>query len=139
MFGNTGVTPLKTLKAGVDLNSLVYPDTYYLDKDGGYGNCPIASYATLTITTISSLTGKRLVQTLYTYNAEDMPVIYMRIVTMSGFGIYPNQGTIYAKAWNILLTHNPAKVYADNDSAKNGGLVAGQTYRTSTGQLMIVY
>lgn len=34
---------------------------------------------------------------------------------------------------------NALSVYADNSSAKTGGLVAGDVYRTSTGQLMIVY
>lgn len=35
------------------------------------------------------------------------------------------------------IAHSP--VYADNTAAKAGGLVAGDVYRTSTGQLMIVY
>ena len=30
-------------------------------------------------------------------------------------------------------------VYADNDTAKTGGLTAGQMYKTSTGQVMQVY
>jgi hypothetical protein len=38
---------------------------------------------------------------------------------------------------NIVLTDVP--VYADNAAATSGGLTAGMVYRTSTGQLMIVY
>jgi hypothetical protein len=45
----------------------------------------------------------------------------------------------FTQAGNINSKGALARVYADNGSAKAGGLVAGDIYRTSTGQLMITF
>lgn len=41
--------------------------------------------------------------------------------------------------WSKVLNLSNAPVYADNTAALAGGLVAGDVYKTATGQLMIVY
>lgn len=46
------------------------------------------------------------------------------------------------KWWNtrpIWALNTNLPVYADNTAALAGGLIAGDLYRTSTGDLMIVY
>ena len=39
----------------------------------------------------------------------------------------------------VYNTFNSLDVYANNTAAIAGGLVAGNFYRTSTGQIMVVY
>jgi hypothetical protein len=45
----------------------------------------------------------------------------------------------YRKGWFASLNIGAPPVYADNAAAKAGGLANGDTYRTSTGQLMVVF
>ena len=45
----------------------------------------------------------------------------------------------FRKTYTINLNIKSTSVYTDNTAAKAGGLVAGDVYRTATGQLMIVY
>ena len=54
------------------------------------------------------------------------------------FQINPNVNAMRIKATEIVNIKN-TPVYADNAAALAGGLVAGDIYRTSTGQLMIVF
>lgn len=57
------------------------------------------------------------------------------------FSIYvdtaTNPGKIVGSQLNLLPDELP--VYADNSAAKTGGLSDGDVYRTSTGDLKIVY
>lgn len=48
-----------------------------------------------------------------------------------------NPGKIVGSQLNLLPDQLP--VYADNSAAKTGGLEDGDVYRTSTGDLKIVY
>ena len=48
-----------------------------------------------------------------------------------------NPGKIVGSQLNLIPDELP--VYADNSAAKTGGLVDGDVYRTSTGELRIVY
>lgn len=54
------------------------------------------------------------------------------------FQVTPGSNAMRVKATEIVNIKN-TPVYADNAAALAGGLVAGDIYRTSTGQLMIVF
>lgn len=54
------------------------------------------------------------------------------------FQVTPGSNAMSVKATEIVNIKN-TPVYADNAAALAGGLVAGDIYRTSTGQLMIVF
>lgn len=138
---NDNANPSKPLKDGTDLNKLISADKYFLDGSRSYLNSPVGKYnSTLSIETVSTLTNQRVIQTLVCYGLNiDKPQVWVRMIECAGFGLYPSQGTIYPKAWNRLLNYDGSSTYADNASAKTGGLVVGDLYKTSTGQIMIVY
>ena len=75
------------------------------------------------------------------------PVLRNKRITFSGFKDYLNQyytpssGGVFNGNVTISGSFNIANTptYADNAAAKTGGLVDGDVYRTSTGDLKTVY
>jgi hypothetical protein len=63
-----------------------------------------------------------------------------KAVMASGYKFNTDNTTtrLTIKSTGIINISN-APVYADNTAAIAGGLVSGDVYKTSTGQLMIVY
>lgn len=87
-------------------------------------------------------------------NAKAGSPIYLRSGTVqcaevsSTGGVLPNitldnslgfSGRAWKKAWLERLNISTLPTYTDSTTAKSGGLVNGDVYRTTAGQLMIVY
>lgn len=122
----------------------VYPDgsltQFYTVKDSE------VRHTAITGTFIQYLTGSEAQSRL----SNQSRVCGLNISAVGNFGLYDftnsawliqsnNAGTVLSINSGVRMPDVVSKVYASNAAAITGGLVAGDLYRTSTGQLMIVY
>ena len=75
--------------------------------------------------------------TVYTDGIQTLTRKVLKVPTIDDFTLAQHNHNDSMGGGDLVLSQ--LSVYANNIEAKNGGLTAGRLYRTSTGQLMVVY
>lgn len=128
-FNNTAVGSGAMFKNTTGYNNTAYGNGSLSDNTTGYNNISIGNSAGKGIKTGSG-------NVIIGGSSADLPSnLNNTIIIADGFGT--ERISINSAGLLKLLSTTP--IYADNSAAIAGGLTAGNIYRLSTGQLMIVY